>query len=197
MSEDKIALTRKRAELIELLAKPTLPPIQRVRVQGELSVLNAQIKALNTTNAAQLKAAADRRRAAGMTEFQAHSARARANAGLPSNGSDVPHLEGADADPDDDPGQTAAIDSWIDAVLLRHDIDFARDAKGRLMVTNDPSVRAPMEPNLAAAIEMLVSGIYAACRGQELPDLPRAVKPAKPAKAAPSKSTPAPKPKKR
>jgi hypothetical protein len=57
------------------------------------------------------------------------------------------------------------------------------------MVTNDPSRTAPMPQNLAAAIELLVSGVYAGARGQELPELPP-----KPGKA--SKTTGA-KPKKR
>lgn len=176
--------------------------------------MNAQIKALNTTNAAQLKAAADRRKAAGMAEAQANAARARANAGLHPGGDDFQHHYrddlacpacGTDSSvgciggsSDDDPGQTDAIDSWIDAVLLRHDIDFARDAKGRLKVTNDPSRRAPMEQNLAAAIELLVSGVYAGCRGQELPDLTSTRSKAPKTTPAPkTPSKPAPKSKKR
>jgi len=74
---------------------------------------------------------------------------------------------------DDDPGQTAAIDGWIDAVLLRHDVDFARSATGALMLTSDPS-RPHVPQKLAATIELLVAGIYNAARGQELPDLPSA-----------------------
>lgn len=181
IEEDKLSLTSKRAELVERLATPLLPPEDRVRVQGEISVLNARIKALNTTAAAQLKAAADRRKAAGLAEAQANAARARANL----NGGAI--AEPIDDEPeDDDPGQTAAIDGWIDAVLLRHDVDFARDAKGTLMVTSDPS-RAHVPQNLAAAIELLVAGVYAAARSQELPDLPSeapkpAAKPKKPKK---------------
>ena len=163
MNEDKVTLARKRAELIEGLNSAPLSTEDRVRLQGELSITNAKIKALNTTEAARLKATADRRKVAGLVEAQANTARARANAGL--------HDE-LPSDDDDDPGQTAAIDGWIDAVLLRHDVEFARDVKGGLMVTNDPKRRAPMPQNLAAAIELLIAGVYAAARGQELPDLP-------------------------
>jgi len=181
MIEDKVSLARKRVELVERLNTP-LSTEDLVRLQSELSITNAKIKALNTTEAARLKAAADRRKVAGLVEAQANTARARANAGLhnetPNDGND-----------DDDPGQTAAIDGWIDAVLLRHDVEFTRDAKGALMVTNDPKRRAPMEQPLAAAIELLVTGVYAAARGQELPELPQA-----PARVRPAK---APKPKKR
>lgn len=187
MTEDKVSLARKRAELIEKL-NSTQSPERRLHLQGELSITNAKIKALNTTEAAQLKAAADRRKVAGLAEAQANTARARANAGL--------YVEPPIDVEDDDPGQTAAIDSWIDAVLLRHDIEFSRDAQGRLMVTNDPQRRAPMESNLAAAIELLVTGVYAGARGQELPDLP-STPASKPTPAKPPKTTPAPKSKKR
>lgn len=187
MIEDKVTLARTRVELIEKLNAP-LSPEDRIHLQGELSITNAKIKALNTTEAARLKAAADRRKVSGLAEAQANNARARANAGL--------QIETPNDSEDDDPGQTAAIDSWIDAVLLRHDIEFTRDAKGRLMVTNDPRRRAPMEPNLAAAIELLVTGVYAAARGQELPDLPSTPPPPTPTKR--TKPTPAaPKSKKR
>ena len=163
MKEDKVSLARKRAELIEGLKRVPLSTEDRVRLQGELSITNAKIKALNTTEAAQLKAAADRRKVAGLAEAQANTARARAHAGL----YDTPN------DEDDDPGQTAAIDGWIDAVLLRHDVDFSRGATGALRLTSDPS-RPHVPQNLAAAIELLVTGLYAAARGKELPDLPRA-----------------------
>ena len=168
IEEDKVSLARKRAELIEGLNAVPLSTEDRVRLQGELSITNAKIKALNTTEAARLKAAADRRKVAGLVEAQANTARARAHAGL----HDETPSDDDDDDDDDDPGQTAAIDGWIDAVLLRHDVEFARDAKGRLMVTNDPKRRAPMPQNLAAAIELLIAGVSAAARGQELPDLP-------------------------
>lgn len=170
--EDKVSLTQRRAELVESLAIQ-LPPEERVRIQGEISILNAKIKALNTTAAAQLKAAADRRKAAGLAEAKANAVRAQTK--INSNGATSPDQDDGDDDKeDDDPGQTAAIDGWIDSVLMHHDVDFGRDAKGRLMVANDPSRRAPMDPNLGAVIEQLVAGVYAAARGQELPDLPAA-----------------------
>lgn len=158
MIEDKVFLTRKRVELVEILTTP-LSTEERVRIQGELSIVNAKIKALNTTSAAQLKAAADLRKVAGLTEAQANAARARARI----NGSRAPEHE------DDDPGQTAAIDGWIDAVLMRYDVDFIRSATGTLTLTSPPVPR-----KLADAIELLVTGINAAARGQELPDLPPA-----------------------
>jgi len=191
--EDKVTLARTRAELVEQLAG-ALPAMDRVRIQGELSIINAKIKAINTTAAAQLKAAADRRKVAGLAEAQANAQRAVARAqdkrgswpssppGAPGFGDPInkrsiseravtPGDDGLDDD-DDDPGQTRAIDGWIDAVLLRHDVEFARDARGGLMLTSDPS-RPHVPQNLAAAIEVLVTGIYAAARGQELPDLPK------------------------
>lgn len=163
MIEDKVSLTRTRVELVELLTAQ-LSPEERVRIQGELSIVNTKIKALNTTSAAQLKAAADRRKIAGLTEAQANAARARARI----NGSRAPEH---DEPEDDDPGQTAAIDGWIDAVLLRHDVDFSRGATGALMLTSDPS-RPHVPQKLAAAIELLATGLYAAARGKEMPDLP-------------------------
>lgn len=151
--EDKVELSRKRAELVELSLKP-LPPEERVRVQGELSVINAKIKALNTLAAAKLKAEADRRKALGLAEARANTARARARI----------HGSVPDESDDDDPGQTAAIDGWIDAVLLRNDVDFTRSADGSLSID--------VAPKWAVVIGMLVEGINAAARGGELPDLP-------------------------
>ena len=205
--DDKVALTLKRAELIDSL-KPTLSPEERVRVQGELSLVNARIKAINTISAAQAKAIADRKRVFGLAEANANAALARANAGLghsaglghhyrddlacPACGTDstVGCIAGSDDGDDDDPGQTSAIDSWIDAVLLRNDIDFTRTPEGDLSLD--------VAPKWAAVIGTLVDGVYAAARGQELPDLPKAelkavtarkpfkapksAKPAKPAK---------------
>ena len=168
MIEDKVFLTRKRVELVEFLTAP-LSTEERVRIQGELSIVNAKIKALNTTSAAQLKAAADRRKAAGLTEAKANAARARAH----RNNSGALLYVSADEIDDDDPGQTAAIDGWIDAVLLRHDVDFSRGATGTLRLTSDPS-RPHVPQKLAAAIELLAAGLYAAARGKELPDLPSA-----------------------
>ena len=198
--DDKVALTLKRAELIDSL-KPTLSPEERVRVQGELSLVNARIKAINTISAAQAKAIADRKRVSGLAQANANAARARANAGLVHHyRDDIACLAcGTDftvgciawsADDDDDPGQTSAIDSWIDAVLLRNDVDFTRTPAGDLSLD--------VAPKWAAVIGTLVDGVYAAARGQELPDLPKAelkavtarkpfkvpknAKPAKPAK---------------
>jgi hypothetical protein len=189
VTEDKVSLARKRAELVESLAphrQRQLPPEERMRLQSDLSVINAKIKALNTTQAARDKAAADRRKVAGLAEAQANAARARVHAGLA-----VDPRDGFVNDEDDDPGQTAAIDGWIDAVLLRHDVDFTRGATGTLMLTSDPSL--PHIPQkLAATIEALVTGIYAAARGQELPDLS-----ALPVAAPKTPKAPRPKPKKR
>jgi hypothetical protein len=201
--DDKIALTVKRAELIESLKPSSLSPEDRSRIQAELSLVNATIKAINTTKAAQDKAAADRKRVAGLAEAQANAARARGNAGLvhhyrddlacPACGTDstVGCITGSDDADDDDPGQTSAIDSWVDAVLLRHDVDFTRTPEGDLSLD--------VAPKWAAVIGTLVDGVYAAARGQELPDLPKAelkavtarkpFTPPKPAKTAkPAKS---------
>ncbi|HSX22416.1 MAG TPA: hypothetical protein VLE97_06525 [Gaiellaceae bacterium] len=190
MTEDKVQLTRQRAELIEKLSTQ-IPTDTRVRIQGELALINAKIKAINTTTAAKLKADADRRRVAGLAEAQANAARARANAGLsvgldfehhfrddlacPACGTDssVGCVAGAGSE-DDDPGQTSAIDSWIDAVLLRHDVEFTRSRGGKLTLPAAPAV-----------LLVLIDGIYAAARGQELPDLPATpAKAEKPPKAA-------------
>lgn len=154
MTEDKVTLTQKRAELVESFGctKPALTPEERVRVQGELSIVNAKIKALNTTQAAQLKAAADRRKAAGLAEAQANALRARAALGGPTVVEDT------------DTEQTAAIDGWIDAVLLRNDVAFNRTRASGLTI--EDATQAPV-------IKILIDGIYAAARGQELPDLPR------------------------
>ena len=171
IEEDKVSLTRQRVELVESLATP-LPPEERVRIQGEISVLNAKLKALNTTSAAQLKATADRRKAAGLAEARANATRARARI----NGGAV-----IDDEPeDDDPGQTEAIDGWIDAILLRHDVEFTRSSTGKLTIDV-----APKWGKWADVIRALIEGVYAAARGQELPDLPRAAP--KAAKAKPKK----------
>lgn len=156
--EDKVSLARRRAELVETLATQ-LPIEERVRIQGALSLINAKIKAINTTSAAQQKAAADRRKVAGLAEAQANAVRARARV----NGTAAP-----EEDPqgkDDDPGQTEAIDAWIDAVLLRHDVEFTRSRVGKLTIDVAPK----WGTNVIGA---LIEGIYAAARGQELPDLP-------------------------
>lgn len=176
MMEDKISLTHRRAELVESLATP-LSTEDRVRVQGELSVVNAKIKAINTTTAAQLKADADRRKVAGLTEFQTNTARAIAKV----NGTPVPKPD--EDGEDDDPGQTRAIDGWIDAVLLRHDVEFSRTGKGALAISTDTRQPDVVDSLLATLIE----GIYAAARGQELPDLPMPSKTQKPKPKKPKK----------
>lgn len=176
--EDKKALTQQRVSLIESLAG-TLAPSDRVRIQGELSLINAKIKALNTTQAAKLKAAADQRKVAGLAEAQANavraSARAQAKINRSSPGPEIDDSEEAGAGPiedDDDLGQTAAIDGWIDAVLLRHDVDFKRDRDGEL------SLNVPKK--WAGVLKMLLAGITAAALGQELPELPNVPPPAAP-----------------
>lgn len=146
--ENKVALTSKRAELIELLAKP-LPPEDRRRLQDELSILKAKIKAINTSNDIKLKAEADRRKAAGMAEARANAARARANLGLP-----VEKIE-----EEDDPAQAQAIDAWIVGVLQDHDVTSS--------IADGFSFEAP--PKWAAIITALRAGLHAAARGQELP----------------------------
>lgn len=154
IKEDKFSLTHRRAELVTVLAGP-LSTEDRARIQGELTVINAKIKALNTTQHAQLKALADQRKAAGLAEAQANAARALAHI-LPQT---KPSENSADAS-----DQISATDAWIDTVLLRHDIDFTRSSTGKIVFS--------CSPEWAAVLEMLVAGIEAAARGQELPDLP-------------------------
>jgi len=161
--ENKVTLTRRRAELVESLSAP-LSNEDRVRVQGELSVVNAKIKAINTTTAAQLKAAADRRKVVGLAEAQANAARAVTRAQAKINGSGTTH---DDEPEDDDPGQTAAIDGWIDAVLLRNDVEFTRSRGGNVIFVD-------AEPKYTRVLTTFIDGICAAARGQELPDLPAA-----------------------
>jgi hypothetical protein len=116
--ESKPELARKRAELVEILANARpLPPEDRRRFQDELSIINAKIKALNTSEAIKLKATADQRKAAGMAEARANAARARANAGLSVE------------EEDDDPGQTKAINAWIIDVLQHQGDLCAAEAK--------------------------------------------------------------------
>lgn len=176
--EDKKTLTQQRLTLIESLTVP-LAPADRLRIQGELALINAKIKALNTTQAAQLKAAADQRKVAGLAEAQANAGRANARAQAKIHRSSPgPEIDGrgdTGADPiedDADPGQTAVIEGWIDAVLLRHDIDFTRDGAGEL------ALKVPKK--WAGLLEMLLAGITAAARGQELPELPNVPPPAAP-----------------
>lgn len=159
MKDDKIALTTERAKLIEQLARPALPPIDRVRLQGELSVINARIKALNTTSAARDKAAADRKRAAGMAEAQANAARARANVGL-----------------EDDPGLASIIDAWFLHVLamggMRAGIGDLPVAPTQLAIylQDDPHMAAS-PTKIFGILNALRDGIHAACRGEELPEI--------------------------
>lgn len=178
MTEDKVTLTRKRAELVATLT-PLLPREDRVRIEGEITVINAKIKAQNKTEAARNKTTADRRKAVGLAEAQANAARALAkvNGGAPTEDEDP--IDQNDDDDDDDPGQTAAIDGWIDAVLLRHDVEFTRTKNGTLKITINEASK------LEGVVFLLIKGVYAAARGEELPDLPSAAPNA--AKAAKAK----------
>jgi hypothetical protein len=151
--EDKVSLTRERAELIQRLSTP-ISPDERVNVQAALSLVNARLKALNTTEAFQLKAAADRRKVAGLAEAQANAMRARANAGLP--------IEPEDNDEDDDPGQTKAIDDWFATVLGDSGIPIRR-AGGKISYGDVPA-------KWLVILQRLRAGLHAAARGQELPD---------------------------
>lgn len=154
--EDKVSLIRQRVELVAVLTEPLLYHEERVRIQGELAVLNAKIKALNTTEAAQLKALADRRKAAGRAVAQANGARALARVqGLPSENSNKA---------DEDPEQLSAIDAWIDALLLRHDVDFSRSRTGKITFAHTTEG--------ATLLEALITSLYAAAQDQELPELP-------------------------
>ena len=185
MIEDKLVLTRARVELVGQLATKLSTP-DLVRVQGELSIVNAKIKALNTTEAAMKKAAADRSKSAGLAEAQSNARRAIARAQTKHSPSSVPGTLGiagpigklesdAPDDEDDDPGQIRAIDGWIDAVLLRLDVEFTRDAHGDLSLMMDHS-RPHAPENLATAVEVLIAGIRAAARGQAMPDPPSALR---------------------
>jgi hypothetical protein len=168
MIEDKPTLARLRAELVESLAGP-LPTEERVRIQGELSVVNAKIKALNTTEAAANKAAADRRKVAGLAEAQANAARARAKVdGVVPVG---------DVGEDDEPAvPEAEVEGWIDAVLLRHDVDFTRTGEDLVIV--GPTKWTPV-------VGALIEGLRAQARRQPLPEPPA---PPSKAKAKPRKS---------
>lgn len=155
MNEDKVLLARKRAELIEGLNSAPLSTEDRVCLQGELSITNAKIKALNTTEAARLKATADRRKVAGLVEAQANTARARANAGLHD---ETP----SDGDDDDDPAQTAAIDAWITTVLADSGVKVRR--------TRDGLDFGDIPAKWLVVLQRLRTGIHAAARGEELPE---------------------------
>lgn len=162
-TEDKTTLARQRVELIARLAQPSLSAVDRVAVQGDLSIVNAKLKAIHTTEAAQLKAQADRRRVAGMTEARQNAARARANARFPIDDEYAM---------DDDPGQTAAIDDWIVAVLQRGGVKVHRASDGNLDLLDVPA-------KWVALIDALCAGIHASARGQELPEVTSAPKTAK------------------
>ena len=168
IKEDKISLARKRAELIEGLNSALLSTEDRVRLQGELSITNATIKALNTTEAARLKAAADRRKVAGLAEAQANTARARAHVGL--------HDE-TPSDGDDDPAQTAAIDAWITTVLADSGIKVRR--------TRDGLDFGDIPAKWLVVLQRLRAGIHAAARGQELPEAEPEPEPQKPPPGTP------------
>lgn len=161
IAEDEAAIVNRvalannnRAELITQLAGK-LSVEDRVRVQGELSVVNAQIKALNTMRAARLKAAADRRRATGVAEAQTNAARARARLHEPGAASELAP---------DDPTKTAAIDAWIIAVLRRGGLKVSRARDGNLDILDAPA-------KWVGITEALCDGIYAAARGEELPEV--------------------------
>jgi hypothetical protein len=74
-----------------------------------------------------------------------------------------------DDEEDDDPGQTAAIDAWIEAVLKRGGVKVRRARDGNLDLIDAPA-------KWVAIVEALCSGIYAAARGQELPEVTAAPK---------------------
>lgn len=154
-TEDKTTLARQRVELIARLAQPSLSAVDRVAIQGDLSIVNAKLKAIHTTEAAQLKAQADRRRVAGMTEARQNAARARANAKLP--------IEGP---PDTDPGQPATIDAWIDDVLRAGGVTVHRASSDGARGIEVP---ASVPKKFTAAIHTLCAAIHAAARGEELP----------------------------
>lgn len=160
--EDKVELSHKRAELVEILATP-LAPEERVRIQGELSVINAKIKALNTISAAQLKTAADRRKVAGLAEAQANAVRAKTKIGVNTSANAE--------DTDDDPAQAAAIDAWITIVLEDSGVKVKR-TRGRLDFVDVPA-------KWLVVLQRLCAGIHAAARGEELPEAEAEVSPPK------------------
>lgn len=169
VQENKVSLSHQRAELITHLTRALSPEV-RIDIQGKLSVINAKLKALNTMQAAQLKTLADQRRIAGRAEAQANAARTGARI------HDVSEPDAAN-ESDEDLDPAATLDAWIDAVLLRHDVDFTRSPTGE--ITFSP----PLEQ--VTVLKILVAGIYALSRGEELPELPSAVP--RPKKASKSK----------
>lgn len=167
IEEDKVVLVQKRAALVESLGTQ-LSVEDRTRVQGELSLVNAKIKALNTTEAARLKAAADRRKVAGLAEAQANTLRGAAH-----TRSRINNISARSAAPEED-NLEEMLDGWLDALLLRHDVDFTRSRDGKL------ELDVPLK--WSAVLGALIDGIYAVGRRQALPELPNA--PAKGPKTA-------------
>ncbi len=177
---DKVSLARRRAELVAIIAGP-LSVDKRAQLQGALSIVNAKIKALNTIEAARNKAAADRKRAAGIAEAQANAVRARARLGLAetANGKTDPvrDLHGGDLVDDlddalDDGAQVAAIDAWIVAVLQRGGVKVHFASDGNLDLVDAPA-------KWVNVVNALCSGIHAAARGEELPEVTAAPKKAR------------------
>jgi len=158
MTEDKTTLAKRRAELVALLATP-MSPGERASCQSELSVINATIKALNTTEAAQLKAAADRRKAAGLAEFHANLTRSQATAGEVA----VPEMRKLE---DDDPAQANAIDRWFIEVLGDSGIAACRQSGSGTGISYGGDI--PLK--WRAVLNRLHQGLHALARGAELPD---------------------------
>jgi len=65
-----------KAGYLKDLANPRISPVMRGTIQTELSLINAAIRSINVAEAARAKAEADQKRAAGLAEFQACTARA-------------------------------------------------------------------------------------------------------------------------
>lgn len=150
-TDSKATLARKRVELVEALATPQSPEL-RALTQGQLSAINAQLKAINKAEAAQLKAAADRRKSAGLAEAKSNATRASRKLG------------GLDVVADEDPAQTAAIDAWIVAVLRRGGVKVSLASDGNLDIVDAPT-------KWVAIIDALCTGIFAMARDQELPEV--------------------------
>lgn len=80
----KPELAALRADLIERVNHPNIPPANKMELQAQLTRVNAAIKHLNTMAAADAKLAAAARKADGLLEAQANLARNQAyQAGLP------------------------------------------------------------------------------------------------------------------
>ena len=170
MPEDKITLTCLRAELITKLTG-ALSPIERSRVQENLSIVNTKIKALNTIEAAQLKATADRRKAAGLAEAQANASRSRGHLRAPLSLAEVT-AEIIKIDEEGDPALAIMIDNWIIAVLRRGGLKVQLASDGNLDILDVPA-------KWVRIIDALGAGIHAAARGEPLPEVTEAPKTAK------------------